>query len=245
MLKLLAAGMVATSALAPQALAPDSPTPLAPAAQECSVEDAVITWGFKESFRSYISGSIAQGEWLVEGDVTYETPRFRFAQGTGSISPDRSQGHIRYDGSFVFTGHAGILETQLSNPLLSLTSDSTATLFLDVLGDTMDELSVARDGVAFATVSWADESISPEAGTWLVSDAAVVLTEEGSSAFGTYPAGESLDPMDISLTVTPGCLAETQQPWALVLGALGLGALVSVMGLVFTRVRKSREQGHQ
>lgn len=235
MLKALAAGIVAASALAPQALTE----------QECTVGDAVITWGFKESFRSYISGSIAQGEWLVEGDVTYATPHFHFEQGTGSISPDRSQGHIRYDGSFTFTGHAGILETQLSNPLLSFTSDSTATLFLDVLGDTMDELSVARDGVAFATVSWADESVNPEPGTWSISDAAVVLTEEGSSAFGTYPAGEDLDPLDISLTVTPGCFEEAQQPWALVLGALGLGALVSVMGLVFTRVRKSREQGRQ
>jgi hypothetical protein len=234
-LKALAAGIVAASVLSPQALTE----------QECTVGDAVITWGFKESFRSYISGSIAQGEWLVEGDVTYATPHFHFEQGTGSISPDRSQGHIRYDGSFVFTGHAGILETQLSNPLLSFTSDSTATLFLDVLGDTMDELSVARDGVAFATVSWADESVNPEAGTWSISDAAVVLTEEGSSAFGTYPAGEDLDPLDISLTVTPGCFEEAQQPGALVLGALGLGALVSVMGLVFTRVRKSREQGRQ
>ncbi|MDA7565854.1 HtaA domain-containing protein [Pontimonas sp.] len=240
MLKALAAGIVVASALAPQALTQQALTE-----QECTVGDAVITWGFKESFRSYISGSIAQGEWLVEGDVTYATPHFHFEQGTGSISPDRSQGHIRYDGSFTFTGHAGILETQLSNPLLSFTSDSTATLFLDVLGDTMDELSVARDGVAFATVSWADESVNPEAGTWSISDAAVVLTEEGSSAFGTYPAGEALDPLDISLTVTPGCFEEAQQPWALVLGALGLGALVSVMGLVFTRVRKSREQGRQ
>ena len=240
MLKALAAGIVVASALAPQA-----PTQQAATEQECTVSDAVITWGFKESFRSYISGSIAQGEWLVDGDVAYETPHFRFEQGTGSISPDRSQGNIRYDGSFTFTGHAGILETQLSNPLLSFTSDSTATLFLDVLGDTMDELSVARDGVAFATVSWADESVNPEAGTWSISDAAVVLTEEGSSAFGTYPAGEDLDPLDISLTVTPGCFEEAQQPWALVLGALGLGALVSVMGLLFTRVRKSREQGRQ
>ncbi|MDC0991513.1 HtaA domain-containing protein [Pontimonas sp.] len=240
MLKALAAGIVVASALAPQA-----PTQQALTEQKCTVSDAVITWGFKESFRSYISGSIAQGEWLVEGDVTYETPHFRFEQGTGSISPDRSQGNIRYEGSFIFTGHAGILETQLSNPFLSLTSDSTATLFLDVLGDTMDELSVARDGVAFATVSWSDESVDPEAGTLLIKDASVVLTEDGSSAFGTYPEGESLDPMGIALTVTPGCLVRAQQPWALVLGALGLGALVSVMGLVFTRVRKSREQGRQ
>lgn len=240
MLKALAAGIVVASALAPQA-----PTQQALTEQECTVSDAVISWGFKESFRSYISGSIAQGEWLVDGDVAYETPHFRFEQGTGSISPDRSQGNIRYEGSFIFTGHAGILETQLSNPSLSFTSDSTATLFLDVQGDTMDELSVARDGVAFATVSWADESVTPESGTLLIKDASVVLTKEGSSAFGTYPEGESLDPMDIALAVTPGCLAQPQQPWALVLGALGLGALVSVMGLVFTRVRKSREQGRQ
>ena len=208
------------------------------------MSDALVTWGFKESFRSYISGSIAQGEWLVDGDVAYDTPTFRFEQGRGSLSPDRSLGHIAYEGSFVFTGHAGILETSLANPVLSVTSDSTATLFLDVVGDTMEEVSVARDSVPFAEVSWSDDTLNSEVGTWVISDATVTLTDEGSDAFGTYPAGEQLDPMDIELAVTPGCLEE-EQPWGLVLGALGLGALVSVMGLVFTRVRKSREQGRQ
>ncbi|HEV8012740.1 MAG TPA: HtaA domain-containing protein, partial [Pontimonas sp.] len=33
----------------------------------CQVEDVSITWGFKESFRSYISSSIANGSWEVSG----------------------------------------------------------------------------------------------------------------------------------------------------------------------------------
>ncbi len=209
------------------------------------MQDSVVTWGFKESFRSYISGSIAQGEWLVQGEVTYDTPSFRFEGGTGSVSPNRTQGNLRYEGSFVFKGHSGILETSLSNPVLKFDSDSRAVLFLDVVGDTMDEVSVESDDVAFATVSWSEETIDPASGTWSITDAAVVLTEDGAAAFGTYPAGEEMDPMDIAVSVTPGCLEEPQQPWGIVLGALGLGALVSVLGLVFTRVRKSREQGRQ
>ena len=235
MLNFFAAGMMVASAIA-------QPVPVP---QECVVEDAVVTWGFKESFRAYISGSIAQGEWFFDGDVTYETPSFRFEGGTGSVSADRTEGQLRYQGSFVFTGHSGILKTRLSNPLLNLSSDSTATLFLDVVGDTMDEVSVASDAVAFATVSWSDEALDPALGSWDVNDAEVVLTEEGSAAFGTYPAGEGFDPMDISLSVTPGCLEEASEPWGIVLGALGLGAVVSVLGLLFTRARKSREQGRQ
>ena len=49
----------------------------------CEVQDVSITWGFKESFRSYISGSIAQGSWEASGDVGYEIPHFTLTGGTG------------------------------------------------------------------------------------------------------------------------------------------------------------------
>ena len=37
----------------------------------CEVREVTITWGFKESFRSYISGAIAEGSWQTSGDVGY------------------------------------------------------------------------------------------------------------------------------------------------------------------------------
>src|SRR3546814_3461048 len=45
-------------------------------ATACDVVGGELSWGFKESFRAYISGSIAAGEWTTSGGATYETPSF-------------------------------------------------------------------------------------------------------------------------------------------------------------------------
>ena len=38
----------------------------------CDVVSASLEWGFKESFRGYIDGSIANGEWTVAEGAAYE-----------------------------------------------------------------------------------------------------------------------------------------------------------------------------
>ena len=82
--------------------------------------DASLTWGFKETFRSYISGTIANGEWTVADGATYETPDFGWADGVGSFDPSTGEGTISFDGSIRFTGHGGVLDTTVSNPQLRL-----------------------------------------------------------------------------------------------------------------------------
>ena len=207
----------------------------------CQVEEVLITWGFKESFRSYISSSIANGSWEVSGDVGYETPEFTFTGGSGFLAPDRSLGEVGFTGGIVFSGHDGILETSLQNPELVVTGPRQATLVLDVTGDTMEEVSVNQRDVDFASVTWdgSVETVDADQGVWRVVDAEVTLTQEGSEAFGTYPAGEVLDPMSFTLSLTPGCL-EDEGPsiWWIPGGVLAIAAGLSALALAIRRGRR-------
>ena len=201
----------------------------------------LITWGFKESFRSYISSSIANGSWEVSGEVVYEIPEFTFTGGSGFLAPDRSLGEVGFTGGIVFSGHDGILETSLQNPELVVTGPSQATLVLDVTGDTMEEVSVNQRDVDFASVTWdgSVETVDADQGVWRVVDAEVTLTQEGSEAFGTYPAGEVLDPMSFTLSLTPGCL-EDEGPsiWWIPGGVVAIAAGLSALALAIRRGRR-------
>jgi len=207
----------------------------------CAVEDVSITWGFKESFRSYISSSIANGSWEVSGDVGYEIPEFTFTGSSGFLAPDRSKGQVGFTGGIVFSGHDGILETSLQNPELVVTGPREATLVLDVTGDTMEEVSVNQQNVDFASVTWDGswETVDADQGLWRVVDAEVTLTQEGSEAFGTYPAGEVLDPMSFTLSLTPGCLEDDGPSiWWIPGGVVAIAAGLSALALAIRRGRK-------
>lgn len=209
----------------------------------CQVEDVLITWGFKESFRSYISSSIANGSWEVSGEVGYEIPEFTFTGGSGFLAPDRSLGEVGFTGGIVFSGHDGILETSLQNPELVVTGPREATLVLDVSGDTMEEVSVNQQNVDFASVTWDGswETVDANQGVWRVVDAEVTLTQEGSDAFGTYPPGEKMDPMSFRLEVAPGCLDEGTI-WWIPGGVAALTVGASALALAIQRGRRSRGQ---
>ncbi len=241
--------MPSFSALAVSALVALSSTPAALVAEgQCQVLESEVTWGFKESFRSYISGSIALGQWTTSGDVGYETPAFIFSGGEGTVAPDRTSGSVAFEGELLFEGHGGILRTSLANPTLVMDSGRSATLVFDVTGDTMDMVSVSAEDVEFVTLEWSagDESLDVATGEWVVTGAQVTLTAAGSESFGTYPAGESFDPVDIRLLVTPSCFtASAVNPWWVGGGALGLALLGGGLVWITARARKSPEQGHQ
>ncbi len=237
------------AALAVAALVALSSTPGAvPAEGECEVLESEITWGFKESFRSYISGAIALGQWTTSGDVGYETPAFSFSGGEGTIAPDRRSGSVAFEGELLFEGHGGILRTSLANPTLMLDDHRRATLVFDVTGDTMDMVSVSADDVDFVTLEWSagDESVDVASGDWMITDAAATLTASGSEAFGTYPAGEPFDPVDILLVVTPSCFTQSAlNPWLVAGGVLGVALLGGGLVWITALARRSPEQGRQ
>ena len=114
---------------------------------------------------------------------------------------------------------------------------------LDVTGDTMEEVSVNQPDVPFATVTWGRgaENVVPSDGVWSVEGAQVVLTQEGSDAFGTYPAGEKMDPLSFRFEVAPGCLDEGTI-WWIPGGVAALTVGASALALAIQRGRRSRGQ---
>lgn len=221
----------------------------------CVATDATITWGFKEAFRSYISGAIAHGEWTVADGATYDIPNFGWSGGTGSVDRESGQGLLAFTGSVTFTGHGGVLNTTISNPQLRFDDAESATLLLDVAGDTRDGVVVNQPAVEFATIDLGAAEVTADAGKHMITAAPAVLTPAGSAAFGTYEPGAELDPLAIGYTTDSDCAAaastptgEAEQPaksatspgwlvWGIIAAAL---AAVAAVAWVLVARRRSR-----
>ena len=220
----LGAGLLASVALAAPALAtPALATPATTGAlgalagpvkaheghTTCEVTEATLTWGVKESFRSYISGAIANGEWTVSDDMRYETPSFIWDRATGDFAPELEEGEIGFTGAVHFTGHDGAMSLDIANPKIEFAADSTAYLVLDIGSSdtTSGGESVAQTSVRTAKIDLATAVTSSD--TSLAIEGAVPrLTAEGAEAlngaYGSYVAGEELDPISLETTVA-GC----------------------------------------
>lgn len=217
------------------------------AANPCSVTDATLTWGFKESFRSYISSAIANGEWTVSDGATYETPDFGWTDGTGSYEPANGEGLVRFTGSIRFTGHGGVLDTTVANPQLRFLGDGDAMLLLDVAGVTQDGAPIDQKAVEFAELDLAD-AVDLGDGDVTITAAPAALTPDGATAFGTYEADEPLDPLSATFTLSSACVAtavdgtpaSSNGPnWIMwVVSALVGLALVVAIVVVLVRVRR-------
>ncbi|GMA26759.1 HtaA domain-containing protein [Arenivirga flava] len=176
----------------------------------CTVADASITWGFKESFRSYISGSIAKGTWEVLDGATYETPSFGFSGGTGTADAEAGTGSIAFGGAIRFTGHGGLLDTTVANPTIELTGPDAGRLLLDLRSVPMEAAMAGQTDaetliqVPFADLDLSGATIVQDGGTLTIGGDAVpaAITAEGFEAFGSYEAGTALDPLTFSATGT-------------------------------------------
>lgn len=224
-------GVVLASQAFTVAAAAAVPAVEAPQAASCvarSVSGASIEWGVKESFRTYITGSTANGE--ISGG---------WGTGSGAYSTENDRGRVSFGGSIHYTGHGGLLDVTLSNPRIQVTGPGSALLILNVqslgLGG---EPGVNANGVVFANLSLPTASESANRISW--NGASATLTAAGAEAFaGFYNAGDALDAVSFSFplgaevpcdTTTDATLAATggQAPidtiW-LGAGALLLGAL--------------------
>lgn len=178
-------------------------------AAACRVSDATMTWGVKESFRSYISGSIANGEWTVSDDMRYETPSFIWDRVSGEVSPELDSGSISFTGAVHFTGHDGAMKLDIADPAIEFAGDETAYLSLTIGStDTADSGGESvGESVRVAKIDLAGV-VEADGRGLRVFDAPARLTAEGAAAFngeyGSYVAGEDLDPIALEATVE-GC----------------------------------------
>lgn len=98
-----------------------------------AVTGARLEWGLKESFRNYVKGGIAHGDWTLTG-VTGDGP-FRWEDLTAGEFDQETGGLLDFAGSVRFTGHdqgAGpLLDLTISQPQFRVV-DGVAELLLDV-----------------------------------------------------------------------------------------------------------------
>ncbi|WP_062069105.1 HtaA domain-containing protein [Demequina sediminicola] len=169
------------------------------------VADAELAWGFKSGFRAYVESTTANGEWELEG-VTEEDGIFTWATGQAVLDPEDSTGAVSTEGSVRFTGHGGALDTTIANPTVELSADG-AYLLLDVSGTTQSGEDVTQDAIRFAELDLESATVTTDGNTTTVSDIPAALTEAGAVAFGTYPTGEELDTITVTLTGADDCAA--------------------------------------
>ena len=220
-------------------------------ATSCPVSDASLTWGFKESFRSYISGSIANGEWTVSDGATYDVPNFGWADGIGSYDSATSAGIIGFTGAIEFTGHDGALDTTVSNPQIRFDDENTAIVLLDISGETQDGAAVDQKAVEFVALDLSAATVTNEGGVVSITDAPATLTSAGEAAFGTYEVGEPFDTVAMTFT-TADCAAPVVTdeptdevaptadganfPWLwIIIGLVLLAVIITVVVLVVRR----------
>lgn len=171
----------------------------------CVVTGSTLTWGVKESFRAYISGSIANGAWETSDGAAYETPEFVWTNGTGTFDPTAGTGSVSFPGTVHFTGHDGVLDLTLANPTVEFEGGSSAALLLDARSTDMEgEVAVdtAQEWVGEIAL---DGDLVPSDGVLDLADQPTTLTNSGAAAFaGFYEAGVDLDPLSVLLELD-GC----------------------------------------
>lgn len=208
-------------------------------AGQCSIDSAKMVWGFKESFRSYVSGSFAKGSWELIDPTTYETPNFEFPKAQGSFNPVETTGEIEFNGGIRFRAHNDELDSILTSPKIVFLNDERALLYLDISQNNR-ELAVAgeikRD--EFADVEFLEldlEKATRESDGSTITFTAIpaVFTAQGEQTFGTYQKGDVFDPITLVIEMDPECgsqMADSEGPSTADIGpelvAYGAGALV-------------------
>lgn len=169
------------------------------------VSETRMGWGIKDSFRSYIRGSIAKGDWTTAGGAVYSEGNFVFSGSRGTVrAADGSvtSGTLVFGGSVTFTGHEGVLRTVVSDPEIRFEGGS-GTLVAEVSSNDTSGTPQSFGRIALAELVMGDVSLTDGI---LDGSAAATLSADGSTALsGYYSAGESLDPVTFRAAVSDTC----------------------------------------
>ncbi|WP_344296002.1 HtaA domain-containing protein, partial [Streptomyces synnematoformans] len=166
-----------------------------------TVDGGRLDWGIKESFLTYLTGPIAQGEWtLLDGAAT----GFRFHSATGSYDPETGALTAAFGGGVHFTGHEENGTHRLDMTLRAFTvriADGRGTLHADVASRDRETGRMSTAGqAALAELDLGGLDMRGAAGPLALDGVPATLTAEGEEAFaGYYPAGTALDPVSLSV----------------------------------------------
>ena len=159
------------------------------------ISGAELKWGFKESWRSYLT-TIAKGGWETSDGANYETPEFILTSTNGSIDSATGAAIIAFDGSINFYGHEGALNTTITNFFIEITAEGNAYFVADVIGELREGGQIKQEQVRIAKLNHPKLG---EDGQAVIYEP--VFTAEGGEAF-SYAEGDALDPMTITVNYT-------------------------------------------
>ncbi|GGZ21420.1 hypothetical protein GCM10010387_13080 [Streptomyces inusitatus] len=156
------------------------------------VRDAVVDWGVRRTFREYVTGSIAQGEWTLAEGAQDGGALFRFPKGKGTYDAGKQSLKASFAGSVRFTGEH-----------LDLTLDKVTTEVKGGKGTlSADVVSEGETRKAVPLVTFTAKDFAPKDGLASLTEAPATLTEGGAKAFGSmYKAGTAMDPVSLAVAV--------------------------------------------
>lgn len=187
-----------------------------------AVSGATLTWGVKDAFRSYVTGSIGKGA-IATSNVSGSGP-WTWSGGTGTFNTTDTVGRAAFAGSVQFTAHGGVLDVTISNPRVQVSSATSATLVADVR-----TAEKTYSGIALATLRLGDGTSSTTAGKVSWSGVPATLTAAAAPAFeGFYTAGTALDP--VSFTLPLGAETDCTSASGASLAKYGKGGVLAATG---------------
>ncbi|MEU1278920.1 HtaA domain-containing protein [Streptomyces sp. NPDC005805] len=159
---------------------------------EGAFHDAAVDWGVRRTFREYVTGSIAQGEWALADGARDGGALFRFTEGKGSYDAKKQTLDADFQGSVRFTGKD--LDLTLAKVSVRV-EKGEGTLLADVT-------SAGKTDKAVSLVTFEAKDFAPKDGLARLTEAPATLTEGGSKAFGSiYKAGTEMDPVSLAVAV--------------------------------------------
>ncbi len=179
---------------------------------ELAVVNGTLDWQVKESFRKYLQSPVANGKVEFAGGAA----DYRFGGAKGSYNTKSHALSAGFAGSVRFLGHpvAGggyQLDTTFSKLGLSIDKDG-AFLTADVNAKSMDGKTTSLSGARIAKLDISKANLAPVNGVVTLNAVPATLTAEGVPAFANYKAGESLDPVTVSLAFDKAAQLPTTAP---------------------------------
>ncbi|GIF21984.1 hypothetical protein BJ973_002310 [Actinoplanes tereljensis] len=178
----------------------------APAAMAASADVAggSLDWGFKASFRGYVSGGngtppiAATNGASINADGTFDFPA-----GSGTYDAAAGTASVQYQGTIVFSYPLHGFTITIANPKLVVDGDGEGSLLADVDLTATTQPSAHVDGAELATVTTTAPTVTDGAVTF--SNLAAKLSAGSASVFGGfYATGAALDPITASASASSG-----------------------------------------
>ncbi|MET8172058.1 HtaA domain-containing protein [Streptomyces clavifer] len=189
---------------------PASPAPSAtattPAAEQGAVVDGTLDWGVKKSFRTYITGPIANGKVVTTGGATASADSYRFPDATGRFDARKQTLDAAFGGTVHFLGHkdgdAYTLDLSLTG-LEVRVKGSSGTLVADVTTKDRETGKVStHTGLAVADLTLPAGELAAKEGVVTLSGVPATLSADGVKAFGgMYGKGEQLDALTVAVAL--------------------------------------------